>query len=170
MAQHRGPPTTEERVRITELQDALIERFVEHKEAVADGQETRAKELQPEIDGQKRSKNGPPSDRLRRPSSTGREPHGDRGSGQMLSRVRSMRRPCDFGARGLPLRRRRGLLTQRLDRDRHHPGAFYVQYVGSTRREVKDAPTSVWTPVVDFDDDRATVVEVRHRRMRGQRK
>jgi hypothetical protein len=42
MAQHRGPLTPEERVRITELQDALINRFVEHKELVIDGQEARA--------------------------------------------------------------------------------------------------------------------------------
>lgn len=39
----------EERARITEIQDLLIERFVEHKEAIQEGQEVRAKELEAEI-------------------------------------------------------------------------------------------------------------------------
>lgn len=39
----------EERARITEIQDLLIERFVEHQEAIEDGQEVRAKELEGEI-------------------------------------------------------------------------------------------------------------------------
>jgi hypothetical protein len=42
--------TPEERARITELQDLLIDRFVEHKEAVADSRDARAKELEAEID------------------------------------------------------------------------------------------------------------------------
>ena len=43
MGQHRGMLTPEERARITELQNVLIERFVEQREAVADGQEERVK-------------------------------------------------------------------------------------------------------------------------------
>jgi hypothetical protein len=39
----------EERARITEIQDLLIERFVERKEAIGEGQEVRAKELEAEI-------------------------------------------------------------------------------------------------------------------------
>jgi hypothetical protein len=75
MGQNHGLLTPEERARITELQDVLIERFVEHAEAIADGQEARAKELRVEIDGscvkRKRSRSGrqqgrpshPPRDR-----------------------------------------------------------------------------------------------------------
>jgi hypothetical protein len=50
MGQHRGLLTPEERAGVTELQDVLIERFVYHREAVADGNGTRAQELQAEID------------------------------------------------------------------------------------------------------------------------
>jgi hypothetical protein len=42
-----GPP--EERTRITEIQDFLIERFVEHREAIEEGHEVRAKALEAEI-------------------------------------------------------------------------------------------------------------------------
>jgi hypothetical protein len=42
--------TPEERAKVEELQDLLIERFVEHKEAVSDGDESRAKALEAEID------------------------------------------------------------------------------------------------------------------------
>jgi hypothetical protein len=56
MDQHRGLLTPEERARIAELQDVLIERLVEHSDAIADGRETRAKELQAEIDGLLRKK------------------------------------------------------------------------------------------------------------------
>jgi hypothetical protein len=56
MGQNHGLLTPEERARITELQDVLIERFVEHAEAIADGQEARAKELRVEIDGLLREK------------------------------------------------------------------------------------------------------------------
>ena len=42
--------TPEERARITELQDLLIERFVEQREAVAEGQEERVKRVEAEID------------------------------------------------------------------------------------------------------------------------
>ena len=38
MSQHRGLLTPEERARITQLQDLLIDRFVEHREAPAAGQ------------------------------------------------------------------------------------------------------------------------------------
>ena len=50
MGQHRGILTPEERARITELQDLLIERFVERREAVAEGQEERVKTVEAEID------------------------------------------------------------------------------------------------------------------------
>ena len=39
----------EERARITDIQDLLIEQFVEHKEAIEEGQQVRAKELEAEI-------------------------------------------------------------------------------------------------------------------------
>jgi hypothetical protein len=51
MGQHRGFLTPEERARITELQDLLIDRFVEHREATAAGQEERVKIVEREIDG-----------------------------------------------------------------------------------------------------------------------
>ena len=41
--------TPEERARVTDIQDLLIERFVERKEAIEGGQEVRAKELEAEI-------------------------------------------------------------------------------------------------------------------------
>ena len=44
--QHRMP---EERARITEIQDLLIERYVEQKEALEDGKRCRAIELEFEI-------------------------------------------------------------------------------------------------------------------------
>ena len=50
MVQPRGLLTPEERARITELQDLLIDRFVEHREATATGQEERVKTLEAEID------------------------------------------------------------------------------------------------------------------------
>src|ERR1700736_1230541 len=56
MSQHRGILTPEERARITELQDLLIERFVEHREAVAEGQEERVKTAEAEIDSLLREK------------------------------------------------------------------------------------------------------------------
>ena len=56
MDERRSLLTPEERARITELQDLLIDRFVEHKEAVADSREARAKELEAEIDGLLREK------------------------------------------------------------------------------------------------------------------
>jgi molybdenum-dependent DNA-binding transcriptional regulator ModE len=51
-----GLLTPEERARLTDLQDKLIERFVAHKDAVADGLEARAKELEAEIDDLLREK------------------------------------------------------------------------------------------------------------------
>jgi hypothetical protein len=56
MGQSRGFLTPEERARITELQDLLIDRFVEHREASANGQEERVKTLEAEIDGLLREK------------------------------------------------------------------------------------------------------------------
>ena len=56
MGQPRGLLTPEERARITELQDLLIDRFIEHREASADGQEERVKALEAEIDSLLREK------------------------------------------------------------------------------------------------------------------
>ena len=56
MRQHRGILTPEERARVMELQDLLIERFVEQREAVAEGQEDRAKTVEAEIDSLLREK------------------------------------------------------------------------------------------------------------------
>ena len=50
MGQPRGFLTPQERARITELQDLLIERFVEHREATADGEAERVMTLEAEID------------------------------------------------------------------------------------------------------------------------
>jgi hypothetical protein len=50
MGHHRGMLTPEERARITELQDLLIDRFVEHREAVAEGQEERVRTVEAQID------------------------------------------------------------------------------------------------------------------------
>jgi hypothetical protein len=49
--------TPEERARITELQDLLIERFVERREAAAEGQEERVNTVEEEIDSLLREKN-----------------------------------------------------------------------------------------------------------------
>ncbi len=46
--------TPEERARITELQDVLIDRYVEQKEALEEGQNTRAIEIEFEIKELKR--------------------------------------------------------------------------------------------------------------------
>jgi hypothetical protein len=56
MGQYRGMLTPEERARITELQDLLIARFAEHREAVAEGQEERVKTVEAEIDSLLRKK------------------------------------------------------------------------------------------------------------------
>ena len=56
IGQPRGFLTPEERARITELQDLLIDRFVEHREASANGQEERVKTLEAEIDSLLREK------------------------------------------------------------------------------------------------------------------
>ena len=48
--QHKGSLTREERFRIAELQDLLIDRFVEYREATAEGQQKRVETLEAEID------------------------------------------------------------------------------------------------------------------------
>ena len=53
---NRGFLTPEERARITELQDLLIDRFVEHREATAVGQEERVRTVEGEIDSLLREK------------------------------------------------------------------------------------------------------------------
>jgi hypothetical protein len=64
MVQPGGLLTPEERARITELQELLIDRFVEHREATANGQEERVKTLEAEIDSLLREKEGSRSGRL----------------------------------------------------------------------------------------------------------
>ena len=56
MGQPRGILTPDEQARIIELQDLLIERFVEQREAVAEGQEDRVKTVEAEIDSLLREK------------------------------------------------------------------------------------------------------------------
>jgi hypothetical protein len=56
MGQPRGFLTPEERARIMKLQDLLIDRFVEHREATANGQEERVKTLEAEVDSLLREK------------------------------------------------------------------------------------------------------------------
>jgi hypothetical protein len=56
MGQPRGILTPEGQARIIELQDLLIERFVEEREAVAEGQEDRVKTVEAEIDSLLREK------------------------------------------------------------------------------------------------------------------
>ena len=48
--------TPEERARITEIQDFLIDRYVEQKEALERGDDTRAKEIAREIKELQREK------------------------------------------------------------------------------------------------------------------
>jgi hypothetical protein len=64
MGQSRGFLTPEERARLTELQDLLIDRFVEGREAVADGENERVKTLEAEIDSFLREKQRSRSGRL----------------------------------------------------------------------------------------------------------
>ena len=52
-----GYLTVEERARITEIQDSLIERYVEQKEAIREGNKCRAIELEFEIKELMREKN-----------------------------------------------------------------------------------------------------------------
>ena len=56
MCQQRGILTPEERARVVQLQDLLIERFVEHREAVAEGQEERVRTVEAQIDSLLREK------------------------------------------------------------------------------------------------------------------
>jgi hypothetical protein len=56
MGRPRGILTPEEQARIIELQDLLIERFVDQREAVAEGQEDRVKTVEAEIDSLLREK------------------------------------------------------------------------------------------------------------------
>lgn len=48
--------TPEERARLVEIQDLLIDRFVEHKEAVEKGEKARAEQLELEIGDLRREK------------------------------------------------------------------------------------------------------------------
>ena len=56
MRQHRGILTPEERARVMQLQDLLIECFVERREAVAEGQEERVRTVEAQIDSLLREK------------------------------------------------------------------------------------------------------------------
>ena len=55
MGQYDGL-TPEERARITEIQDFLLERYVEQKEALERGDDARVKEIALEIKGLEREK------------------------------------------------------------------------------------------------------------------
>ena len=56
MGQQRGILTPEERARVMQLQALLIERFVEHRKAVAEGQEERVRTVEAQIDSLLREK------------------------------------------------------------------------------------------------------------------
>ena len=56
MGQPRGILTPEEGARVMQLQDLLIDRFVEHREAVAEGQEERVRTVEAQIDSLLREK------------------------------------------------------------------------------------------------------------------
>ena len=56
MRQQRGILTPEEQARVMQLQDLLIERFVEQREAVAEGQEERVRTVEAQIDSLLREK------------------------------------------------------------------------------------------------------------------
>ena len=56
MGQQRGILTPEERARVMQLQDLLIERFIEHRKAAAEGQEEHVKTVEAEIDSLLREK------------------------------------------------------------------------------------------------------------------
>ena len=56
MRQQRGILTPEERARVMQLQDLLIARFVEHREAVAEGKEERVRTVEAQIDSLLREK------------------------------------------------------------------------------------------------------------------
>jgi hypothetical protein len=56
MGQPRGCLTPEERARIMELQELLIDRFVEQREAATAGQEERVRTVEAEIDDLLRQK------------------------------------------------------------------------------------------------------------------
>jgi hypothetical protein len=56
MSQQRGILTPEEQARVMQLQDLLIDRFVEHREAVAEGQEERVRTVEAQIDSLLREK------------------------------------------------------------------------------------------------------------------
>src|SRR5215510_6084559 len=64
--------------------------------------------------------------------------------------------------------RRSHLVGHWLNNNRGHPNPLHIEHVGSTRREIEDASASVWTPIVDFDDDGLAVADVRHLRIRGE--
>ena len=68
--EQNGHLTPEDRARITDIQDLLIERYIEQKEALVEGNRCRAIELQFEIKEllheKKKSSSGRLSDRLRR--------------------------------------------------------------------------------------------------------
>jgi hypothetical protein len=56
MSRQRGILTPEEQARVMQLQDLLIDRFVEHREAVAEGQEERVRTVEAQIDSLLREK------------------------------------------------------------------------------------------------------------------
>ena len=56
MTQRQYILTPEERARITEIQDLLLERFVAHKEAIENHDRSSARELEKEIEDLQREK------------------------------------------------------------------------------------------------------------------
>src|SRR6516162_5913419 len=109
------------------------------------------------------------TDRLYRPSANISVIEVDRQCcGGALATSRSLSRHCH--TTGFETQRQPQLLIdQGFNDDGHDPSTLHRERVGSTRREVDDSFANVWAAVVDFDDDRAAVVEVRHLRVRGQR-
>ncbi len=73
-----------------------------------------------------------------------------------------------YRVKGLKCSQGRGrLLQQGLNDNVGHPSGFHVQRIRRARRKVDYPSAGVWTAIIDFDDDRATVVEVDHLGERG---
>jgi hypothetical protein len=62
------------------------------------------------------------------------------------------------------------LINHWFNDDSHHPSMLQLEHIGRTRREIDYASADVWAAVIDFDDDRAAIVEIRHLRVGGERK
>jgi hypothetical protein len=105
------------------------------------------------------------------------------GEGQCAAATISLPRAADAAASGISVKlwrfyrveglkcsQGRGrLLQQGLNDNVGHPGGLHVQRIRRTRRKVDYPSARVWAAIIDFDDDRAAVVEVHHLGERGQR-